>query len=1355
MDAAATPCNGAASGEASLAKDTRLTELIIYKHEAKKTIRQLESIVARLRGQQGLVGEADDPLFTSDSNTQASNVEQIASWNSELVHTIENLQKTLLTLEANSNAQTVLLTNEVAAVKQENDALHRENKSLKARVADDILRQRQTNRIEVAIEKAKSAARVREAGRKRLEYMEGQLMEARDDLYFIQRWDAFVSPQRDVSFVFHYVSNVENPWSEPERLVMNVYQQTLRTTARRCHGYAVCSVDNMEIFAFQSPIGALNFCRDCHEQLVQLSWRDRAAVPYFSPIVEGGTTLFRGPRIHTCIFACTPESTIDVVSGRTAYFGPEVKSGVEAALELSAVGETVVNDKWAKLACTELRLTQAIDDPVQGDVTDLRRSLGSQWDVVAMPGTRGIICSILPASLVGRRSVQIYELAPTPKYPTYTDELAVIVDHIVKTMREGERESILKKRTARTASLGTESTSDDFEGAKLMQYYALQQEFDDLKTLHHNVQKSCEALERIAMESEDRYVISKRKPLDPSETAFFCTVDIGDAETWDRILSHSVLEDSTSVQNLVRSYVHMAAKISFGFWMNGNDLSVYTYAFRQVEQAVAFVSEVYIKVNRTGTKYSRTSQGDGQDVFLSRAGISAGSMSTIYSNRDNGILKCTGPAIYLSGMLCDLAQSGEVLAMEDVIQRFYDKAQNVIDAQYNVVKQPRQFLGSSDTPAVVHSILPKPFAYRRAKLMGGANQHKVRRTTTMAALMIPVQQYPRGEVEHFLKQQLEQMERMEEARMSQLDTFTDGGADQGLRNPWLLTSQPLISVGGKSQPQQHSRTVDIDEVVPQAHPLAFLFCDVVGLSSLTRDVPLFILQEVLLHYNYLVQEIFAQYNGYVAKTNSTAGYLVVFSGANKAIEAAILIQQRLNAAHWPDELRSAPATLYVRDVVEGVVLYNGLRAQVAVHYGNQYTWERVSPSEDSPPGGMKDVDVSGCVLEELLVLGQHTLGGQIRLSNSILEAAAKTVSGNLLLAQLDMQVLSTTTSVVIKGAARGTQRSFPKKRKTSQQALEQRRIPNEHSMKTVASQVISHQMITTADCVAAVPRHLAGRHRSLMPPCSAAESPDTGSAKSLTQPTTPSSEVASATPPIVAHASWCTDPKGCLSSLPVAAAGTWGVLEKENASTVVGREEVYQVQRLMEELLAAFPVRSPAPFLNVSSESAIASPVGSHLSLESTDILLPPTISVSLKTLSDRTTEEERHYETFIYFSRELINALFVALRVGNEHLRVPVPSMSPSPILNRTKAPSALSLPAIPKAPAFSRPPTGSIVPQPPGRPKKRNKVTDPYHLALDFLDEAMRLWVAHTGHMLRKSAINSAVSAKTKVVPRPPRRF
>uniref|UniRef100_A0A0A9Y0Q8 Uncharacterized protein n=1 Tax=Lygus hesperus TaxID=30085 RepID=A0A0A9Y0Q8_LYGHE len=76
--------------------------------------------------------------------------------------------------------------------------------------------------------------------------------------------------------------------------------------------------------------------------------------------------------------------------------------------------------------------------------------------------------------------------------------------------------------------------------------------------------------------------------------------------------------------------------------MNGNYVDIFTYVFRDVEEALAFVSQVYIKVNRTGTKYStmqsNTNNSTAINIISSSGGgnsSSGGNGSNIHNNKNN------------------------------------------------------------------------------------------------------------------------------------------------------------------------------------------------------------------------------------------------------------------------------------------------------------------------------------------------------------------------------------------------------------------------------------------------------------------------------------------------------------------------------------------------------------------------------------------------------------------------------------------------------------------------------------------------------------------------------------------------
>ncbi|KAK7200813.1 hypothetical protein NESM_000139700 [Novymonas esmeraldas] len=1153
----------AAADTRMMEKDAHLTNLIIQKREAAKRIEALEAEVATLRAQlqqatsQGLY--PSDGGLSPDSAVETTALKnarmtEISTWNAELIHTVEQLQRSLIHLEADSKAQLITLTDRLNQMRQEQERLLRENDALKARVGDDVLRQRQTNRIEMAFERARIAARVRAAGLRRLEAAEANLMEAHDDVYHVQRWDAILLPQRDVSFVFHFVSNVTFPLRGIEEFIMRVYQQFLFHSSSCCGGYRVGFYKGVEVFAFQAPSDALLFSKECHEQLVRLSWSSRIeSVPSFSTIIEDNTVLYKGPRIHTCIFSCSPESYVDPVSGKYAFFGPEVAEAVLAAVEQSPIGEIAVNEKWAQLMCMQARMREDGSVPAGGGVAGLRECLGPMWDVVGLPGAHHIIASILPAQLRSRRGVQPPVLHPSRKYPCMElTDTAAAVRMVVKAMKgrladtcetpgDGDagkpsgggggvivqqirrRANFLHEAVAK-APLPASSPHHNAEfsesAAQLLELFSVQEEKKNIIALYRKTESASAALERDMMESEDRFEISKHKRLDPSETAYVCTIDTGDDVIWKRLLLKSISDEQfETIRNSIRAHIHNAAKVHFGFLMNGNYSDVFTYVFREVEQALAFVSEIYIRVNRTGTKYAHTSLGKGRDIFLFRAGVASGPMSSIYRNLENGVLKCTGPAIRLSGTLCDLAESGEILAMEDVIRSFHSKNENLLDTQYNIMKQGYQFIGACDAPAVVHSILPRPFAYRRPQLRGSGRPNTqsdklyLPYRSALATLMLHRDELPRQGVFDMMEQQLRRLEYGEMARMSAEDEYErsweiGAAATPLLRNPWPLLCQPQAeeqadNVTARRSLVRFRTTEEVEAELMYARrptkPLAFLYCDIAGASAIARAVAPPLLRRVWAHYNHIVQSSVRDFSGYVAKTNSATAYLVVFEEPAMALEAARQIQLEMVDATWPEELRLLESTLHVKDVKTSTVLFNGPRPQIAVHVSDQFTW-RLVPAAQSPAARKADparpaageksgsgsgsgsggggaaaaaaaaqlsaVHVSGVGVDEAFVLGRHAHGGEIRLSRPLLEATGKHPSGKLLLEQLTMEVV-VAPSVVrpAEGAARGTSAASGTSKKAEAKS----------DPKAVRGNVYAEE------CVVSVPRQLQGRLALMLP----------------------------------------------------------------------------------------------------------------------------------------------------------------------------------------------------------------------------------------------------------------------------------
>eukprot|EP00796_Vickermania_ingenoplastis_P007228 gene7229-5080_t len=1188
-------------------KERQLVDLILYKHEATKRIEALESALRKIKPSlmDASVAEMVEKTklahqhFSLEAGEEDETA-QIVMWNNELMDVVDKMQKTLQRVENEANAKLSTMTSEMEALVYENATLVKENESLKERVADDVLRKRLANRIEMAAEKAKIAALVRAAGLRRLEFMEGNLMEAHDDMYHRQRYDAVDVPQRDVCFVFHYVSNLTFPLRGAEEVTMNVCKQIMANSQRQRHGHRVASYRGMEVFVFQDPYAALDFAQHCHQQVLQFRHHEREDLPHFSALYEQGVAVFRGPRLHTCIFACTPEVEVDPVSGESVYFGPEVRAAVSAALQFSAVGEIVVNKRWAQLICRRHRYLNDSNVPVRADVTDMRESLGRDWDVMEMPGAGGIVFSILPARLRGRRSVDPGILSPSPKYPCMDLEVQEGIVGIVKALKNASDNASKHQQHIWAASAGF-SLEDDSQGEddvsgpmRMLEYFTLKQEKDNVTALYHDLERASECFERNIMAQEDRYEILNRAPPDPSETVYVVTVDFGDDNFWKQIVvSTMTAQEYKSLRESIRCYIHTQAMTYFGFLMNGNDVDIFTYMFRSVESAFTFISDVYIMVNRTGTKCSHATQGSGQDVFFLRAGMTCGPMSSIYRVQDKGTsssVKGTGAIIRLSGTLTDLSQNGEILATEGVIKSFLSVNENLLDAQFNIVRQRGQYLGSSATPASVHSILPKPFAYRRKQLL--RSEKEGRRPSRCAAMALEGQRtdFSKIMVEDLLVQQRERQELMEASLMAAQDKPEITARE--IRNPWFLTAQANVPLQPYGTHPNYK---------PPVKPIAFFYCDVMSSIALERDLSPAVLQKMYGHYNHIVQSVLLQSGGCVIKSNARAAYLVIFPTVFQALEAAMLVQERLHSSTWPEEMKTAESCLLVKDAKTGDVVFNGPRAQVAVHVSTAYTWKRNG-------GEHHAVEMTGPALDEILYLGYHAHAGEIRFSQQCIEHL-KSTSGQLLLQQLQIEMQPSPHF----GA--------PMTRRSSSASLSRKEGGGRRrSSITRAVPQVSIEAVT------AVPRSIEGRMPFLLPGGlwirASSQSPDSGAIEdahsSLGSQATdlprPLPTAPLATNPITWF--YAVD-----AGLPVATEGDW-----DERSDVVPAE-AREIQFFAEHVLSKFPGGG----LDVGHHSVVKS--------------VPPV---------------ETPYNNFMRFLKELMGIVVRAFNYANDRVKPPpIPKIS------------------------------------------------------------------------------------------------
>ncbi|CCW60575.1 unnamed protein product [Phytomonas sp. EM1] len=1115
-------------------KDAHITRLILEKHachrtieELRDTIHRLQREVAQLRREVGALPEpfsADTeggPAVSADGVTyRKRDVRRLTGLNTELVEAVETLQAVLTRERAGADEERHRHHAVVAELDAARAALEAENDALKGRLAGDLLRRREANRMEVAAEKLRGVARLRLEGRRQLERMEAALMEAHDDLYHIQRGDALFAPQRTVSFVFQGVSIVRGDGgSDGVELAMRACDEMLAAACAKYHGYRACVLFDVGVFAFQSPRSALEFARECHEQALGLPWPALVEkVACFASVSDFGSVLFRGPRLHTCIFACTPEVEVDPITGRTAFFGAALEEGLQAALELSSVGEIVVNDTWADLLAREACLhgdgapanpPKTLNQPEPGDgtavlrdlVMGVRNTLGKTWDVVTLSGRHNIICSILPKSLQGRRDLGLCALWPTPTFPEIGGaDHPTVVKALMQAMKDtrpsasaaksfrdrinaGYRKDLPRMEVAYTGikesieETFAQEDADSFHGeepavnaaAQLMELHVLQLDKDRLLSGVRQLGEICAALERKAMEAEDHFVLLKDNVLEVSKIAYICIVDIGDDKVWKHACTRSPSErEYEQLRRTLQSFVHDAAKKHHGFFLKGNDADVFAYMYAQVEDALAFAIQVYVMVNQAGNNLSNVENGNGEDSFLFRGAISSVPMRTFLRNYHEGVFKCTNSFIRLSAALCSVARWGEVLATEDVIQTFYTKQENVVDTQYNIVKQYCRFLKGWGIPVSAFSILPRSFAYRRQVLLDKTQSiapYQGARSIE-AVLISDTEEISRAAVESVLQQQLEQLERGEAVRLAEEDAFekTPQAAEWVLCNPWMVTTrtqhhQSHLNYKERSKKNGRkenslSNSLNWGSFARYGHrfsgapgisrePFAFLYCNIARAATIVRDLSPSLTKEVFAHYNYIVQAIFAQCGGFVAKTDSVAGYLVVFERPFSALEAAFRIQKRLLASQWPEELRTLPSTLFSRDAATGTVLFNGPRVQVGLHFSPEYAWRalphnhageetsgrrqtelRVSikKSEEAAfPGVLEElpfalnggplaaslsvIDVKGAALEELCGIGHLAYGGEVRMSLPFRTALAEEVSGRLLLDQFRLEII--------------------------------------------------------------------------------------------------------------------------------------------------------------------------------------------------------------------------------------------------------------------------------------------------------------------------------------------------------------
>lgn len=1000
----------------------RLADLIIYRNKAKCRIAELEGTVKTLlenskdsahTSSSRLRRQSSAPLL--DQPFKEDGVQQISQWNKDLVDTVNELRKSMLEMETDAKAQIIVLKDEVGRLYAENEFLRRENDALKERVADDVLRQRQTNRVEMAFEKARMASRVRAAGLRRLESMEAVLMETHDDLYFVQRFDAAKLPVRDVTFVMHIVANMSVPHASGEEFTMNVYQEILLGAAKQHGGYHVCSVRPMEIFAFHSATAALNFSKACHVAVTGVAWPYRTTeIPHFAPVIDNGEVLYRGPRVHTCIYTCNPGSEVDPINGRSLYYGQEIRQAVLAAVQGAPVGEIVANRAWGRLFCKEVNIMNDIHMDIVVEVNDLREKMGSGWSVIAVESeVQDLFCLILPKTLERRRGLPPYYLYPTPRFLRGAIDVDTFLPHVINSIKGVKRLSLVSSQDPQHSChegwvdglVGRRQTATEEQnnpnGIDLLSTYGLKHERANIISLCKKIEAICAFHEETAMKAEDWYV-SRFSVIDPSETLFVCTVDIGDSALWMHVTNSLLTADEVDhLRGKLRSLVHFAGGRHDGVYVNGNDRGVLVFAFRYAEQVLRFATHVYTSVSQSCEKITKT------DVSPMRAGITVGKLHSLRGvstasccfedtsksvsavdgkPHGTGVTIYGGKAVTSSCFLCDSAEVGDILVVADVMQTFYATKTNLAGMEYNVVKECGRFLGSHSALVDVYSVLPKLYAHRR---QGSKNENKpvtqwcnTPRRCVKSILQADNQVMRRADVMPFLLRHQQFMERGEAAMMAARDEFFTLHAHGALRLPW--------SVVGKSRAPQKE--------------VGFIFCDAMDVSTIAEHVSDDMYKEIMAQYNHVVRETLLMHGGFIAKTNSTSAYIVVFNEPYRAMEAALQIQRQLLVPPWPNKLHTLEATLYVRSAKTGILLFRGVRAKIVVHVSSEFQYTRVGRGDE----GRNAVHVFGPAVDTVAEFASLACGGEILMTPHALDNLQSTLHGSLLLHQVDFQTVTAT-----------------------------------------------------------------------------------------------------------------------------------------------------------------------------------------------------------------------------------------------------------------------------------------------------------------------------------------------------------
>nr|CCD15279.1 unnamed protein product [Trypanosoma congolense IL3000] len=1005
--------------------DEQYRDLLLKYEMARRRIVHLEAELASLRQHTDgapatLKQGSDSPLDESPPPNEED--QQATEWKKQLVNTLENQRCEMLRMETENKLQIIMLTDEVKRVKKTCEELKRENESLKERVASDVLRQCQAKREAVALRRARMSRQVRTAGQCRLEYLEGVLMEAHDDNHFRRRFDSAEIPTRKVTFVIHLVANVSYPLKGTESFTMDVYNQLLQNLAERHKACHVCFDKNFHIFAFYCATSALRFAELSHTSVLNVQWpEDTKSVPFFAPVVDCGDLMFSGPRIHTCMYTCNPGSEVDPITGSWLYYGKELRDALLATAEKVPVGEIVANRDWCTMFLTEHNIVNDVNTRDHVSLQAVRDKLGSQWSVTtADPASPDLFCSLLPTRLARRRGLPPYMIDPVLRLACDTVNVEELVPSTVGTLKGlGPVNPTVKSvfREQQCTAIGGwanyishMSTNKEQQkcmslGAEALTLFIMKQERDLARRGLKKTEEICAYYERMAMESEDRYA-NRFQIFGQDQVAFVCTVDIGEIAGWQQLTEGKMsLSEQYDLRDRLHETVLAHGKKNDGMYVNGNGHDVLTFAFQQSCQALSFAAQVYASVSKPCNSFKERS------MCLVRVGIAVGNMQLIKQGSrrtskdcDSGDLRHThrsrevdgnmklrgGAAVIQSANLCDIAKGGEIIASAEVIADFHSKRENVITDIYNIVRYGSRFLDNGSTLTELFSVLPKDYAYVRKYQMGDhikstcpkdvriwCPQRSAKKELTLRSSFVTC-----TEAHDMLREMQGFIERNEASIMSAHDMLSTLTAKQAIRLPWMV---PRATKGVPREMKERG----------------FLFCGAVGLGAISRGLPSGLYAEVCEQYNYVVQEVILNNDGFIALTDSFASYIVMFDDASRAMEAALQIQSKLLQVPWPREIMSLAPSLRVQSAHDRTLLFNGARATTVVHSSRNYESCRSQSPQDDESG----MWLGGRAIEELMGIVSKARNGDAILTLPAHKIIESTNHGRLLLQQVEMEIL--------------------------------------------------------------------------------------------------------------------------------------------------------------------------------------------------------------------------------------------------------------------------------------------------------------------------------------------------------------